>query len=449
MASTIPLSLFLALLFFFSPSIAQPVKRRALLPVTKDAATKQYITVISQRTPLVPVKLTVDLGGRFLWVDCQDNYVSSTLTPVICDSMFCRLSQAGACSGNCTGSSPLHPNKDCFCSHLAYNPFSRTSTGTELNEDVITLQDTNGSTLGPFLKPGKVVFGCADASILKSLAKGVKGIAGLGNGYVSIPYQLIYRFSRPRKIGLCLSSSTTSPGVIFFGYPEPYNFLPGIDVSKNLLYTPLLTNPISTAGSYFGGETSTDYFIGVKSIKVNGELVLINNLLLQINKETGKGGTKISTVDPYTVLETSIYKALVKAFTHALTIPRVKKVAPFEMCYKRTSLPSTRVGPGVPTIEFVLQGKKSTETPSFLIYGANSMVAVTDEVLCLGFVNGGEDQTTSIVIGGHQIEENLVQIDIDNKRVGFSNSLLFRQTTCANFNFGSKQGQELGGLEIM
>uniref|UniRef100_A0A3Q7EHS4 Xylanase inhibitor C-terminal domain-containing protein n=1 Tax=Solanum lycopersicum TaxID=4081 RepID=A0A3Q7EHS4_SOLLC len=298
------------------------------------------------------------------------------------------LSHSGACNGNCTGSSPGHPNKDCTCSHLSYNPVSRTSTGTGLNEDVITIQDTEGLKPGPYLKPD-------------------------------------------------LGSSTNSPGVIFIG-EGPYVLLPNIDVSKNLFYTPLLTNPISTAGSSFGGEPSTDYFIGVKTIKVNGDLIPINNLLLEINEENGEGGTKISTIDPYTKLESSIYKA----FVHSLTIPRVKKVAPFEMCYKSSSLPSTRVGPGVPNIEFVLQGKNG-ETPSFIISGANSMVAVTDEVLCLGFVNGGENPTTSIVIGGHQIEDNLVQIDIDNKRVGFSNSLLYQQTTCANFNFGSTQGREI------
>nr|XP_025884732.1 basic 7S globulin-like [Solanum lycopersicum] len=266
-------------------------------------------------------------------------------------------------------------------------------TGTGLNEDVITIQDTEGLKPGPYLKP--VI------------------------------------------VSLDLGSSTNSPGVIFIG-EGPYVLLPNIDVSKNLFYTPLLTNPISTAGSSFGGEPSTDYFIGVKTIKVNGDLIPINNLLLEINEENGEGGTKISTIDPYTKLESSIYKA----FVHSLTIPRVKKVAPFEMCYKSSSLPSTRVGPGVPNIEFVLQGKNG-ETPSFIISGANSMVAVTDEVLCLGFVNGGENPTTSIVIGGHQIEDNLVQIDIDNKRVGFSNSLLYQQTTCANFNFGSTQGREI------
>ncbi|KAK4737926.1 hypothetical protein R3W88_001623 [Solanum pinnatisectum] len=379
-----------------------------------DVATKQYVTLINQRTPLVPVKLTVDLGGRFIWVDCQNGYVSSTLTLLICDTLFCRLSHSGACEGNCTCSSPGHPNKDCTCSYLAYNPVSRTSTGTRLNEDVITIQDTNGLKPGPYLKPGT----CA----------GVKGIAGFGNGYVAIPNQLIY--------------------VIFIGEGPYVLVLPNIDVSKNLLYTPLLTNPISTAGSSFGGEPSTDYFIGVKSIKVNGDLVPINNLLLEINEENGQGGKKISTIDPFTKWESSIYKALVKAFVHSLTIPRVKKVAPFEMCYKSSSLPSTRVGPDVPNIELVLQGKNG-ETPSFIISGANSMVAVTDEVRCLGFVNGGENPTTSIVIGGHQIEDNLVQIDIDNKRVGFSNSLLYQQTTCANFNFGSTQDQDVGGREIV
>ncbi|KAF3650805.1 putative basic 7S globulin-like [Capsicum annuum] len=183
MASTnIPLSLFFTLLFLFlTSSIAQPVKRRALLLVTKDASTNQYVTLINQRTPLVPVKLTVDPGGRFIWVDCQNGYVSSTLTPLICDTLFCRLSHSGMCSSNCTGSSPGHPNKDCTCSHLAYNPVSHTSTGTELYKDVITLHDTDGSKPGPYLKPNKVVFGCTDTSLLKGLANGVKGIAGFGN----------------------------------------------------------------------------------------------------------------------------------------------------------------------------------------------------------------------------------------------------------------------------
>ncbi|KAM1296665.1 hypothetical protein ACFX2I_023477 [Malus domestica] len=35
------------------------------------------------------------------------------------------------------------------------------------------------------------------------------------------------------------------------------------------------------------------------------------------------------------------------------------------------------------------------------------------------------------------LEGNLVQIDLAASKLGFSSSLLFRQTTCANFNFTS------------
>ncbi|KAM3265663.1 hypothetical protein P3L10_002657 [Capsicum annuum] len=328
---------FLSLVLLFSSSTAKtpPRPRAFLLSVTKDAATKQYLTSLPQRTPLVPEKLTIDLGQRFLWVDCEKGYVSSTYKPVPCGSVTCKRSLSGGCVETCLAPPSPGCNNN-TCSHSPYNPFIRTSTSGELAQDVISIQSTDGS------------------------------------------------------------------------------------------------NP----GSYFQGEPSTDYFIGVTSIKINGNVVPINTTLLNITKD-GNGGTKISTVDPYTKLETSIYSALTMAFIKSLAkIPRVKPVAPFKVCYNRTSLGSTRVGPGVPPIELVL-GTKNTTT-SWNIWGANSMVAVNNEVLCLGFVDGGVEPTTSIIIGAHQIEENLLQFDIANKRLGFTSSLLFGQTTCANFNFKSK-----------
>ncbi|XP_009597883.1 probable aspartic proteinase GIP2 [Nicotiana tomentosiformis] len=428
--SSINALFFLSLLLLFSSSTAKTHSRpRALLlPVTKDAATKQYVTVIRQRTPLVPVKLTIDLGQRFLWVDCEKGYVSSSYKPVPCDSTPCKRSFSGACAVG---------NNHSTCVHDPYNPFIHTSTGGELAQDVVSLQSTDGSNPGRFIgsaRPG-VVFGCGATFLLEGLANGVKGIAGLGNGFIGLPSQLADAFHLDRKFAICLSSSTTSKGVIFFGN-SPYVFLPDIDVSKRLVYTPLLKNPVSTSGSYFRGEPSMEYFIGVKSIKINGNVVPINTTLLTIAKN-GIGGTKISTVDPYTKLETSIYNAFTKAFVKSLAkVARVKSVAPFRVCYNSTSLGSTRVGPGVPPIELVLGSNKDAK--SWTIWGVNSMVVVNNEVLCLGFVDGGFEPTTSIVIGAHQIEDNLLQFDIANKRMGFSSSLLFSRTTCANFNLTSK-----------
>lgn len=217
----------------------------------------------------------------------------------------------------------------------------------------------------------------------------------------------------------------------FFG-DGPYVLLPGIDVSKYLIYTPLIINPVSTSSSSFEGEPSAEYFIGVKSIEINGKAVPLNSSLLSINKQ-GFGGTKISTVVPYTVMETSIYNAVTNAFMKELArVPRVAPVAPFGACFKSTNIGSTRLGPAVPQIELILQ-----RGGGWTISGANSVVQVKRDVMCLGFVDGGVSSRTSIVIGGRQLEDNILQFDLAASKLGFSSTLLFRRTNCANFNFTS------------
>lgn len=137
------------------------------------------------------------------------------------------------------------------------------------------------------------------------------------------------------------------------------------------------------------------------------------------------------------MMETTIYNAVTDSFVRELAkanVPRVASVAPFGACFNSKNIGSTRVGPAVPQIDLVLQSKNVY----WRISGANSMVQVKDDVLCLGFVDGGVNPRTSIVIGGHQLEDNLLQFDLAASRLGFSSSLLFRQTTCANFNFTSK-----------
>jgi hypothetical protein len=145
------------------------------------------------------------------------------------------------------------------------------------------------------------------------------------------------------------------------------------------------------------------------------------------------GGTKLSIVAPYTVLETSIHKAVIESFAAETSmIPRAPAVAPFTLCYDGSKVGSTRVGPAVPTIELVLQ----SEAASWVVFGANSMVAAKGGALCLGVVDGGKAPRTSVVIGGHMMEDNLLEFDLEASRLGFSSSLLFRQTTCNNFRLG-------------
>ncbi|KAK3013563.1 hypothetical protein RJ639_009936 [Escallonia herrerae] len=87
------LLIFFSLFSYMSHSKANTSFRpRALvLPITQDPLTQQYTTHINKRTPFVPVKLTVDLGGQFLWVACDKGYVSSSYKPVHCDISECNF----------------------------------------------------------------------------------------------------------------------------------------------------------------------------------------------------------------------------------------------------------------------------------------------------------------------------------------------------------------------
>ncbi|CAI0466345.1 unnamed protein product [Linum tenue] len=342
-----------------SEAEAQPSFRpkALILPVTKDPSTLQYLTQINQRTPLVPVKLALDLGGQYLWVDCEQGYVSSSYKPAPCGSAQCSLANSKSCNNNTCGLMPEN------------TVVTRTSPSGQFGQDVVSIQSTDGSNPGKIVKVPNFLFTCGATFLLDGLAKGVKGMAGLGRNKISMPSRFSAAFSFHRKFAVCL---TAGKGAVFFG-DGPYVMLPNIDISKSLIFTP-------------------------------------------------------------TVLDTSIHKAVIATFAKELSgVPRVAGVRPFELCYNSTAIGSTRVGPAVPQIDLVLQ----SSNVHWRIFGANSMVQVKNDVICLGFVDGGVNPRTSIVIGGHQLEDNLLQFDLADSRLGFSSSLLFRQTTCANFNFTS------------
>ncbi|KAL2904741.1 Basic 7S globulin [Bienertia sinuspersici] len=228
---------------------------------------------------------------------------------------------------------------------------------------------------------------------------------------------------------MCLPPFSES-GAVFLG-DGPYNISPGgtgtvVDLRSMLSYTPLVGNPVFPS----------DYFIGVQGIKVSQQDVPINKSLLSINSK-GYGGTTVSLVHPYTTLETSIFKAVTTVFdkqlkNFSLPAKRVTPVAPFEFCYDPTTISSTRIGPVVPDIDLLLQSQKGY----WRIAPTNSIVRANN-AYCLGFLDGGNNPTTSIVIGGFQIEDNMLQFDRAKNRLGFSSSLIYDRIRCSFFNFTS------------
>jgi hypothetical protein len=152
---------------------------------------------------------------------------------------------------------------------------------------------------------------------------------------------------------------------------------------------------------------------------------------------------------PYTKLQSSIYKAFILAFlkeavSSAFNLTTTKPVKPFSVCYPASAVKNTQMGPAVPIIDLVL------DRPDVVwkIFGSNSMVRITKKTVdlwCLGFMDAGVNPMVSnwiggpsIVIGGYQLEDNMLKFDLQSKKLGFSSSILSVGTNCAKFKFSTK-----------
>ncbi|XP_026459096.1 protein ASPARTIC PROTEASE IN GUARD CELL 2-like [Papaver somniferum] len=359
MAPSCSVFTFLVLSFFFLPvSNAQPSSSSRpgglVFPVNRDSSTLQYVTKLSLGK--IPINVVVDLGRKSSWI----------------------YSSAGCASTSISG--------------------------------VVTAQSNNlknGEWVsGPNVTARGISVGCEkNASVLRGLAKGAKGIVGLGRSSSSLASQFSAAFRFPKKFALELKS-TTIEGSLYFG-DGPYT---SQNFRQPLTYTPLLTN-------YF---FPSDYFIDVKSIDMDGSNVTINKGLLSINKSNGVGGTKFSTLVPYTTMETSIYKAFTSVYiktAKARGMSTIAPVAPFTVCFNGSTIETRPDGFLVPEIFLRLPNNVA-----WIMTGPNNspLMFIKENVYCLPFVNGGSKSKTSIVIGGHQMEFSILEFDIAKSRVGYS-----------------------------
>ncbi|XP_060181415.1 probable aspartic proteinase GIP1 [Lycium barbarum] len=404
---------FFAFSLFISPPSPSP---SSLAPITKDHETHLYTLSLYLKTPPQATTLLLDLNAPFSWIHCSDNNnISSTYHSISCNSPLCSALGSRACA-KCHHS----PNTDCSNDPCILSPLNsvthKTSTGKVITGS-LALPVTDGRNPGQLKGFDEFLLSCSKKSLLKGLTKGVAGLAGLGRSRFSLTTQVSTSFSSTRTFALCLTGSPSAPGVAFFGSLGPYHFLPEIDLSKTLHYTPLVQNPVQS-----------DYFISLTSIKVNGVNVQLdqNNIL-----------TKLSTVTPYTTLQSNIYKVFTETFVNEsakVNLTVTNPMEPFKVCYNADEVLDTKVGPAVPTVDLVMEG----DDVFWRIFGSNSMVRIARDgvdVWCLGVSDGGIRTETLIVIGGHQMEDNLMQFDLDQQRLGFSSSVLAYNTSCSNFNF--------------
>ncbi|QCD77090.1 aspartyl protease family protein [Vigna unguiculata] len=395
--------------------------RPFLLPIKKDPATNLFYTSVGVGTPRHNFDLTIDLAGENLWYDCNTHYNSSSYRPVPCGSKQCPDVGCVGCNG------PFKPGcTNNTCPANTINPLAKFIFGGGLAEDFIYLvqQKVSGLLSSCIDTDGFPSF-TNDESPLNGLPKNSRGIIGLSRSNLTLPIQLASAYKLPSKFSLCL------PSLNHQGFT---NLLVGageypLGISKFLQTTPLIVNPISTGPVSVEGVASKEYFIDVKAVKIDGHVVNLKPSLLSIDNK-GNGGTKISTMSPFTELQTTVYKPFIRDFLKKASDRRLKKVAavaPFEACFDSTS-----IGLVVPTIDLVLQGGVQ-----WSIHGANSMVMAKKNVACLAFVDGGTEPRmsfvkASIVIGGYQLQDNYVVFDLASSKLSFSSSLLLHNATCSH-----------------
>lgn len=386
-------------------------------PLTRDSATLQYVMEIEYKTPLQKEKLVIDLWGDFMWVVCSKPraaYKSSTYLPIPCHTPLCTASgSANFGCGHCLyvpSGTRCHNNT---CTEILTNGVTGTNIfDGELSQDVVALSTRDGRKD----RVQQFAFVCAPPSLLRGLARGAAGIAGLNRGPLALPFQLTVALEFDRKFALCLPSGDQSTGSVFFGSSS---FGPNKANYTRLNYTFLVVP-----------RYPKQYFLGVSGITINQMKLAIDNDKLKVNI-VGSGGVTISSVVPYTEAATPIYTAIVNAFVKeaaAMNISRVGSVKPFDACFDANTVKSSKVGPAVPIIDLLLDN----EYVYWRIYGANSMVQATNGALCLAFVDAGADPLTSIVIGTHQLQDNLLLIDMIEFKLFFSSSLLAFDITCSN-----------------
>lgn len=298
------------------------------------------------------------------------------------------------------------------CSIYTSNPITHSPNKLDLFSDAVTAQSryvrdpkSQEWIPGPNVTATVISFGCGTTSdTFNRLAKGADGMAGLGRSQFSLVAQLAASFHFPSKFALYLSQQA---GFMFFGN-RPYTAFREGDLAKGISYTPFLINP----------KHSDEYFINVKSISIDGEIIPINKTLLAINENNGVGGTRVSTIVPSTTMETSIYKAFVSAYVkkaEAMNISRVDPVAPYDACFNASTFVVMRGGLRLPTVSLGLP-----DNVEWRILDQRNIVRNVDpNMLCLDFMDGGLNPRTSIVIGQGTLLLTLLEFDMKKSRLGF------------------------------
>ncbi|OMO95273.1 Peptidase A1 [Corchorus capsularis] len=372
----LPLSmLFLIAFAFISLQVSALPNKTLVAPIIKDSKTSLYTITLNSHE-----KYVIDINAPLSWRLCPN-----PPSPVSCSAPQCYQARSFL-SGMCPPANNIWMKYgQCQCVVTPVNSVAKSCVPERLTYGSFILNWTNGKNPTGVAKLNKIYYSCASKTLFKSLPQGVSGLAALSRAPLSFSSQ----FSRDY-----------------------------LGMAKSLQFVSLV-------------ETGLPALLSLEmGISINGKASKFSPNAFSFDSN-GNGGVKLSTLVPYTVLRSDIYKTLLNDFSKATkSIPRVKNVSPFGLCMKASAMGWTRWGLMAPTIELELGNGVV-----WRIYGVNSMKEVGNDVACLAFVDGGKTAKEAVVIGAYQMENQFLEFDLAGSRLGLSPSLYSYRTSCANFNF--------------
>ncbi|XP_050373532.1 aspartyl protease family protein 2 [Argentina anserina] len=378
--------------------------RSASSPIVSGASTGsgQYFVHLLLGSPPQPLLLVADTGSDLVWLRCSackncsrrspgSAFLarhSSTFSPFHCYDSACRLvprPDPAPCN---------HTRLHSPCRYQ-YTYSDGSTTAGFFSKETTALNTTAG-------KPAKLPhlsFGCgfdiSGPSLTGPSFNGAHGVMGLGRGPISFISQLGHQFGS--TFSYCLMDYTLSPppsSYLRIGASES-------DVVSKLSYTRLILNPLSP----------TFYYIGIKSVSVNGVKLAVRPSVWSLDKD-GNGGTVIDSGTTLSFLPEAAYRLILTAFKRSLkkVASLVEPTPGFDLCVNVTSLAKG----SLPRLRFGLEGGSVLAPPP-----RNYFIETMDRVECLAIqpVDSGSGFS---VIGNLMQQGFLFEFDKDRSRLGFS-----------------------------
>ncbi|CAI8585029.1 unnamed protein product [Vicia faba] len=359
----------------------------------------EYFMDVFIGTPPKHYSLILDTGSDLNWIQCvpciacfeqtgpyYDPKESSSFENITCHDPRCKL---------VSSPDPPRPCKDenQTCPYFYWYGDSSNTTG-DFALETFTVNLTNSNGNSEFKHVENVMFGCGHWN--RGLFHGAAGLLGLGRGPLSFASQL--RSIYGHSFSYCLvdrnSDSSVSSKLIFGEDKE------------------LLSHPNLNFTSFVGGqENSVDtfYYVGIKSVMVDGEALNIPQETWRLSEE-GSGGTIIDSGTTLTYFAEPAYEIIKEAFMKKIKgYEIVEGFPPLKPCYNVS---------GIDKMELPDFGILFSDGAMWDFPVENYFIQIESDVVCLAIL--GTPRSALSIIGNYQQQNFHILYDMKKSRLGYA-----------------------------